>query len=63
MRLRHNKAMLDYIKDDLAQRRDVGCNADLYIDNQEDNTQTQTLDQRSAELSVKVSKAYDAYVD
>ena len=40
MRLRHNKAMLDYIKDDLAQRRDVGCNADLYIDNQEDNTQT-----------------------
>ena len=49
----NNKAMLE----------DVGCNTDLYIANWEDNTQTWTLDQRSAVMSVKVSKAYDAYVD
>ena len=48
----NNKAILE----------DIGCNADLYIANQEDNTQIQTFDQCSAELSVKVSKLYDACV-
>ena len=41
----NNKAILE----------DIGCNADLYIANQEDNTQIQTFDHCSAELNVKVS--------
>ena len=54
----NNKAILE----------DIGCNADLCIANanQEDNTQIQMFDQRSAEelsVKVKVSKVYDAYVD
>ena len=40
---------------------DVGYNADLYIANQEDNTQSYALDQRSALVNVKASKLYDAF--
>ena len=45
----NNKAILE----------DIGYNADLYIANQEDNAQSQTLDQRGAVVSIKVSKVYD----
>ena len=44
------------VANDRAILEDIGCNADLYIANQEDNTQIQTLDQRSADLSVKLSR-------
>ena len=41
---------------DRAILEDIGCNADLYIANQEDNTQIKKFDQHSAELNVKLSR-------
>ena len=41
---------------DRAILEDIGCNADLYIANQEDVTQSEMFGQCSAGLSLKLSK-------